>query len=322
MLDLLVGLGLVVSLVRGYRRGFARCVIGLSLLVLAVMAGYRSGPAVGVVVESWTGAGPLAGRIAGSIVVCLAVLAIGTALTRMLIRIPAPLRPFDSIGGALVAAAQYAVVVVVLLMLVAASPLPVSGGADNVLAGSRVFRLVESERSSITPAASRLLGDRILEALVNINRVTGGSNMVLESDGWLDIPVARPQELVERPESAQELFSLINLARIEQGSGAVAWSTPLAGVAGGHGRDMYERGYFSHSSPERGSLGDRLIAAGVPFRAAGENLALAPTVATVHEGLLASPSHRETMLDPRFTRVGISALEGPTGLMVVQVFSR
>jgi len=38
--------------------------------------------------------------------------------------------------------------------------------------------------------------------------------------------------------------------------------------------------------------------------------------------LMASPGHRQNMLDDRFTRVGISAVEGPLGVMVVQVFSR
>ena len=68
-------------------------------------------------------------------------------------------------------------------------------------------------------------------------------------------------------------------------------------------------------------MADRLAAQGIPFRIAGENLALNPTVDGVHGGLAASPSHRATMLETRFTRVGISVHDGPLGLMVVQVFT-
>ena len=173
----------------------------------------------------------------------------------------------------------------------------------------------------VTPVVSRLLGDRTLESLVNINRLVGRSQVVIEGDHSVELPVADSRELVERPDSARELFAKINLARIEQGVGTVAWSEALADVAGGHGREMYEQGYFSHNSPAAGSLDDRLDASGIPVRAAGENLALSPTVSSVHEGLLSSESHRATMLDPRFTRVGVAALEGPLGLMVVQVFT-
>ena len=68
-------------------------------------------------------------------------------------------------------------------------------------------------------------------------------------------------------------------------------------------------------------MGDRLAAQDIPFLIAGENLALNPTVDGVHDGLALSPGHSAAMLEPRFTRVGISAHDGPLGLMVAQVFT-
>jgi len=51
---------------------------------------------------------------------------------------------------------------------------------------------------------------------------------------------------------------------------------------------------------------DRLKAAGVPFQAAGENLAMGhATAQMVHEAWRASPGHHQNMLTPYWTRVGI-----------------
>ena len=84
---------------------------------------------------------------------------------------------------------------------------------------------------------------------------------------------------------------------------------------------MYVEGFFSHTSPTTGRIGDRMAAAGIPYLVVGENLALAATARTVHEGLMDSPGHRANILGERFTRVGVGVIRGPYGLMVVQVFS-
>jgi uncharacterized protein YkwD len=53
----------------------------------------------------------------------------------------------------------------------------------------------------------------------------------------------------------------------------------------------------------------------------GENLAIASTVRSGHQSLMQSDSHRNTILDNEFRRVGIGVVSGPLGLIIVQVFS-
>ncbi len=66
---------------------------------------------------------------------------------------------------------------------------------------------------------------------------------------------------------------------------------------------------------------DRLQEANVSFLAAGENLALAPTLSLAHEGLMNSPGHRENVLRPQFGRIGIGIMDGgQKGLMITQMF--
>ena len=84
---------------------------------------------------------------------------------------------------------------------------------------------------------------------------------------------------------------------------------------------MYASGVFLHRSPSTGLLSDRMRAAGVPYTVAGENLALAVTTSEVHRGLMASDGHRANMLAHEFRRVGVAVIDGPYGLMTVQVFS-
>ena len=57
------------------------------------------------------------------------------------------------------------------------------------------------------------------------------------------------------------------------------------------------------------------------YLSAGENLALAPTLAGAHQGLMLSPGHRANILRPQFGRLGIGILDGGAqGLMVTQNF--
>jgi uncharacterized protein YkwD len=85
---------------------------------------------------------------------------------------------------------------------------------------------------------------------------------------------------------------------------------------------MLQRGYFSHITPEGFSPFDRLKAGKVAFGSAGENLALAPTLALAHQGLMNSPPHRANILNPAYRTVGIGVLDaGPYGVMVTQNFT-
>jgi uncharacterized protein YkwD len=117
------------------------------------------------------------------------------------------------------------------------------------------------------------------------------------------------------------VFELLNLARLEANQEPLAFSEGLANVAIGHARAMYGQGYFSHVSPVTGTVADRVDSAGIPYRVVGENLALAVTPSQVHAGLMDSPGHKENILRSTFRRVGIAAIKGPMGYMVVQVFS-
>jgi uncharacterized protein YkwD len=83
---------------------------------------------------------------------------------------------------------------------------------------------------------------------------------------------------------------------------------------------MYLDGYVSHVSPKTGTVGDRVRLVGIPLVAVGENIGLASSALAVHQALMESEGHRANILSSGYDRVGIGAVQGPLGLMVVQVF--
>lgn len=318
MIDFLLGVLLAVTLYRGYRRGLIREISDLALLVVGAFVAFRTGSASGVFFESWTGASPLVARLLGSFLVFFVIQFAGSLLLRRFLTLPMPARTADRVGGAVVSGGWFVLGATMLLLV--ASAVPFSEGIQRHLDDSRAVQLVAGEGSAAKEAISSLVGDRVLEALVNLNQLVGERQVVIEGAETITIPTATGG-LIESRTDAREVFELLNLARIDAGADPLAWSAALAEVASGHGFEMYEEGYFSHVSPETGTVSDRVTAVGLPYAVVGENLALSPTAGSVHEGLMASPSHRHNMLETRFTRVGISAVEGPLGLMVVQVFT-
>lgn len=118
-----------------------------------------------------------------------------------------------------------------------------------------------------------------------------------------------------------QIFVKVNEERRKLAIPELIWEPSLVPVARAHAKDMWERKYFSHYSPEGKDVGDRLQKANINFSFAGENLALAPTVNTAHTGLMNSKGHRENILEPRFKKVGIGVIDnGVYGKMFVQIF--
>ena len=123
-------------------------------------------------------------------------------------------------------------------------------------------------------------------------------------------------------EEEWKMLGLINRERENAGSEPLGIDRQITAVAREYGRDMFERKYFSHYSPEGTDAGERLEKGGVVYALAGENLAYAPDLETAHKGLMESEGHRKNILEPRFGRVGIGVIDaGICGMMFVQNFA-
>ncbi len=107
-----------------------------------------------------------------------------------------------------------------------------------------------------------------------------------------------------------EFVAALNLHREDKGCGRLAWDADVAAVAQAHSEDMEARGYFSHTTPEGDSPGDRLQDAGISFSGWAENIAFGyRTGSAVLEGWLNSPGHRANIENCALTVHGVG-LEG------------
>jgi uncharacterized protein YkwD len=119
----------------------------------------------------------------------------------------------------------------------------------------------------------------------------------------------------------QELLDRINRTR-QQGCkcgtqymrpvAPIVWNNQLEDAALAHARDMGEHNYFSHTSRNGRSSGDRIIAAGYDYNgyksyAVGENIAFGQEeIAEVMAGWFKSPGHCKNLMNPDFKEVGVA----------------
>ena len=103
-----------------------------------------------------------------------------------------------------------------------------------------------------------------------------------------------------------EVIDLVNAERTTQGLLPLVYDAQLTTAARDHSRDMGANDYFSHTSLDERSAGDRITDAGYDWRTYGENIAAGyPTPQAVMAGWMDSPGHRSNILNPGFCDIGV-----------------
>ena len=123
-----------------------------------------------------------------------------------------------------------------------------------------------------------------------------------------------------------EVLRRTNVARAEHGLPPLEWDDNAAAAARAHAQDMLERGYFAHETPEGLTVADRMWRAGVLEVTVGENIAYyegySPQEAVEKAVVdwMNSPHHRENILRPGFTHLGVGVVQRGDRIMLVQDF--
>jgi uncharacterized protein YkwD len=136
-------------------------------------------------------------------------------------------------------------------------------------------------------------------------------------------------EKISAPEKGEpdalekDVAQLVNVARAAKALGALIFDPQASAVARTHSQDMCHRKYFSHTTPEGKQPWDRLRSAGVPFGAAGENIAMGQrTPGAVHAAWMNSSGHQANILNSLWTHVGVGYVLCRDSLYWTQVFLR
>jgi uncharacterized protein YkwD/uncharacterized membrane protein required for colicin V production len=199
-----------------------------------------------------------------------------------------------------------------ILTLVLAFPL--DPRIKNDITGSAIGSHLVKQTSGAEAKINEIFGGVVEDALTFLT-------VKPESREVVPLSVDKRQLTVDEA-SEQGMLNLVNEGRKKMGIKELAWEPKLAVVARAHATDMWERSYFGHVSPEGEDVGNRLDKAGIRYQTAGENLALAPTLTTAHNGLMNSEGHRANILDADFNKIGIGVIDnGVYGKMFVQVFA-
>ena len=315
IVDVLLLILILLSIIYGLRRGFILGVldlIGWALVLISALKFYQPfakwlGAQVDVWSEIWDQ--PIA-FIAIAVTVGVLIQLAGYALLR---RLPKDIheRSANRILGLVPGVANGVITAALAAALLLAFPFSESlheQARESSLA-NRLAVYAQQLESRLRP----VFAEAVAETL-NLLTVQPGSHERVSLP--YKVTNARP-----RPDLEAQMLALVNRERLANGLRALAPDPEVTLVARKHSGDMFARGYFAHETPEGRSPFDRMQADGVRFQAAGENLALAPSLQVAHNGLMNSPGHRANILGKDFGRVGIGILDGGMrGLMVTQNF--
>ncbi|MEM7726821.1 MAG: glycoside hydrolase family 9 protein, partial [Cyanobacteria bacterium P01_A01_bin.45] len=114
----------------------------------------------------------------------------------------------------------------------------------------------------------------------------------------------------------QEVLQLTNEFRKENGLSPLSLNSDLVEAAQSYSEDMGENDFFSHTGQDGSTPLTRAQEAGYSPNAVGENIAAGQTTPEqVVQGWIDSPGHRENLLNPNYTEIGIGHfyLEEDTG---------
>ena len=115
------------------------------------------------------------------------------------------------------------------------------------------------------------------------------------------------------PVLEQADLTVLNSLRTSQGLGALVRDASLDRKASAQAVRMARQETIFHSTD---------LKMGVPdgWGVIGENVGVGGSIVTIQEALKNSPSHLANMVDPRFRRVGIGAVDRNGRIYLVQVF--
>jgi len=125
--------------------------------------------------------------------------------------------------------------------------------------------------------------------------------------------------------SVEEVVRLTNEKREQAGLSDLQFSSVLSQAAERKGNNMLAKNYWAHVSPDGTEPWKFFLDVGYKYRYAGENLARdfsnAPSAVNAW---MASSTHRENILSPKYKEIGIAVVEGGLGgvdtTIIVQFF--
>jgi len=318
-LDILLYFFLFYGVIKGWKKGSFINFYYLSTLVAGLGLSFRYSDYVGSFVQGWLNSEKQVSEIIAGTVIFLGVLTL-SSITISILPTKLKTNPVDMgsrIFGSIFSFAWVNLLLCIVFTIVSLFSLPSSIQKFNQ--ESKLVTFYVSAASFPQEALSRITGTDILMSINKITELTGSSSYV---DGCLEIGRAIEVEIQLRPDLALELISIINEHRVDLSLDYLESRQNLSDVAEEYAHKMYTQGFFCHQDPlDSSEAKERLENNNINFNSIGENLALAASIDLAHESILQSPKHKDTVESSSFRYIGVGVVEGPLGLIVVQLFT-
>lgn len=329
--DGVIILVLVFYAIDGVRRGFVEQLLELLGFAMSVLLSFWTyGFLEHWIIAHFNANTQLAGPVAFVAILVLLEAIYSLSLKFIYPLIPAKVRTaqVNKIAGVITAIVRSIVLLSVILVLLVGTPITPANGASagpleklrTEIQGSVFGGELVAKSTKVEAFLSRIFGKDLSQSLTFLT-VPAQNEQIIGPGDSVDLKFTTTNVTVDTA-SEQKMFALVNEERAKVGLPALQWDEELAKVARAHSKDMFRRGYFSHTDPDGLSPFDRMQNVGIQFKAAGENIAYAATVEIAHTGLMNSPGHRANILEKNFGKIGIGVIDaGPYGKMFTQDFT-
>ena len=319
-IELFVYIFIVFFVINGWKKGFLLQFFYLMVLLISIALSFRYSDQVGSYISSWFNSNIQLSEIFGGVLIFITVLTVSSFFQNFL----ANNQKQRDVGNKLLGGFVSLLVsnLILTLIFTITSIFSVPQFFEDTIENSNLVSFYTDTSGTPQQALELITGTDLIKVVSRIKDLTGKSSVVVGEQGCIEIPKYSLSNLLNNNEQKDELYALLLTERSKQNLAPLELSEKLSDIALNYAYTMYQDGFWCHKNPKNGELvGDRLSKQGFPYIDIGENLALSSSVRSGHISLMNSESHKNTILDNEFKRVGIGIVSGPLGLIIVQIFS-
>ena len=319
-IELFVYIFIVFFVIYGWKKGFLLQFFYLMVLLISISLSFRYSDQVGSYISSWFNSNIQLSEIFGGVLIFITLLTVSSFFQNFL----ANNQKQRDVGNKLLGGFVSLLVsnLILTLIFTITSIISVPQFFEDTLENSNLVSFYTDTSGTPQQALELITGTDLIKVVSRIKDLTGKSSVVVGEQGCIEIPKYSLSNLSNNNEQKNELYELLLTERSNQNLAPLELSEKLSNIALNYAYVMYQDGFWCHKNPKNGELvGDRLSKQGFPYIDIGENLALSSSVRSGHISLMNSESHKNTILDNEFKRVGIGIVSGPLGLIIVQIFS-
>ena len=319
-IELFVYIFIIFFLIYGWRKGFLLQFFYLMVLLISIALSFRYSYQVGSYISSWFNSNIQLSEIFGGVLIFITVLTVSSFFQNFIDNNQKQRDVGNKLLGGFVSILVSNLILT--LIFTVTSIISVPQFLEDTIENSNLVSFYTDTSGTPQQALELITGTDLIKVVSRIKDLTGKSSVVVSEQGCIEIPKYSLSNLSNNNDQKDDLYALLLVERSNQNLSPLELSETLSEIALSYAYEMYQNGFWCHKNPKNGELvGDRLSKKGFPYIDIGENLALSSSVRSGHISLMNSESHKNTILDNEFKRVGIGIVSGPLGLIIVQIFS-